>query len=120
MFRIVVAGCRYYNNYEEAKQFIDECICEIQKQNRRIIFLSGGCRGADTLGERFAQENGLEIEKHPADWKRYGRAAGPKRNKEMIENCDMVICFWDGKSKGTGSAINYAKRLEKTLFIKEI
>ena len=117
--RIVVAGSRKYNNYNEAKKYIDFCISNI-KNEHSLIFVSGGCSGADMLGEKYAEENGYKIERHPADWKRYGRAAGPKRNKEMVEVSDLVICFWDGESRGTKSMIFFANKLKKPLKIKRI
>lgn len=67
-----------------------------------------------------AKENNFKVEKHPADWKRYGRSTGPKRNRDMAEICDYVICFWDLKSKGTRSMIDYAKKLDKPIKIKKI
>ncbi len=112
--RIVVAGCIDYNNYDEAKEFIDECICDIRNEYK-LIFISGGCRGADALGERYEKENGFEIDRIPADWKRYGRAAGPKRNKQMAQIADLVICFWDGQSRGTKSMIDYTKEMNKPI-----
>lgn len=106
--RIVVAGCRDYENYNDAKAYIDICIREIKKSHT-LIFLSGGCRGADMLGEKYAYENGYKVEKYYANWQRYGKSSGPKRNRQMAEACDYVICFWDGKSRGTASMISYAK-----------
>lgn len=97
--RIVVAGSRGYRNYQEAKAYIDFFISRIREEFT-LIFVSGNCRGADILGEHYAVENGFIIERHNAEWKRYGRAAGPKRNKEMAKIADFVICFWDGESKG--------------------
>lgn len=117
--RIVVAGCRNYNNYNEAKEYIDFCISEI-KEKYTLIFVSGGCRGADSIGERYAKENGYEIERYPAEWDKYGKAAGPKRNEQMARAAGYIICFWDGKSKGTASMINYAKRYNKPIKIKKI
>ena len=49
--RVVIAGCRDYNNYNEAKKFIDFCLSNIRKENK-IIIVSGGCYGADAIGER--------------------------------------------------------------------
>ena len=51
--RVIIAGCRYYNNYEEAKVFIDFCLSNIRNENE-IVILSGRARGADTIGERYA------------------------------------------------------------------
>ena len=115
--KIVVAGCRDFTDYESAKSYIDFCISRI-KNLYILVFVSGECRGADALGERYANENGYEIEYCPADWQKYGRAAGPKRNLQMAEISDFVICFWDGKSRGTKSMIEYAKKLGKKIKIK--
>ncbi len=117
--KVVIAGCRDYNDYDEAKKFIDICLCSFKK-SCEIVILSGCASGVDAIGERYAKENGLRLEKHPADWKRYGRGAGPRRNKEMAEICDHVICFWDEKSKGTKSMIDYARKLDKPIKIKKI
>ena len=117
--RIVIAGCRNYNDYNTAKEYISSCLSNISKKHE-IIILSGGCSGADMLGERYAKENGYKIERHPANWRKYGRSAGPKRNEEMAKLCDMAICFWDGKSKGTKSMIDFAKKHNKPLKIKII
>ena len=117
--RVVIAGCRDYTNYDEAKKYIDFCISNIRKKYE-IVIVSGCASGADSLGEKYANENGLKIEKHPANWEKYGRSAGPRRNKQMAEVSDYVICFWDEKSKGTRSMIDYARELDKPIKIKRI
>ncbi len=117
--RIVIAGCRDYCNYDEAKAYIDFCLSEIPKESN-IIIVSGCASGADAIGQRYAKENGLEVEKYPADWKKYGKSAGPIRNKQMAEVCDYVICFWNGKSKGTKSMIDLGAKYNKPVRIKMI
>ena len=117
--RVVIAGCRTYNNYDEAKPYIDLCLSEMRKKNN-IIIVSGGAGGADAIGERYAKNNGFNVEKYPADWKKYGKFAGPKRNKEMAMVSDFVICFWDEKSKGTRSMLECAKKCGKPVKIKKI
>ncbi len=117
--RVVIAGCRDYDNYDEAKKYIDFCLCDLVRENE-IVIVSGCASGADAIGERYAKENGFEVEKYPADWETYGRSAGPRRNKQMAEVADLVICFWDEKSKGTKSMIDYAKKYDKPVKIKII
>ncbi len=117
--RVVIAGCRDYDDYEEAKEYIDFCLSNIRKENN-IIIVSGGASGADAIGERYADENGFEVEEHPADWEKYGRSAGPRRNREMAQVADYVICFWDGESRGTKSMIECAQQYGKPLKIKKI
>lgn len=117
--RVVIAGCRDYNNYDEAKVFIDFCLSNI-KRKYKIVIVSGCASGVDAIGERYAKENGFEVEKHPANWEKYSKSAGPRRNKEMAEICDFVICFWDEKSKGTKSMIEHAKKQNKPVKVKII
>ncbi len=117
--KVVVAGCREYNDYREASEFISDCIKDI-REKYTLVFVSGGCRGADKLGEKYAKENGFKTEVYMAEWDRYGMRAGPIRNEKMAEKSDYIICFWDGKSKGTKSMIDIALRMEKPIKIKKI
>lgn len=117
--RVVVAGSRTYNKYDEAKEYIEHCISNIRRDNR-IILVSGASRGTDKLGEQFAVENRFEIERYYADWHKYGKIAGPIRNEIMAKKSDFVICFWDGHSKGTKSMIEYANLYGKPLRIKYV
>ncbi len=117
--RVVIAGSRNYTDYNNAKFFIDKILAPL-KSSHDIIILSGCCRGADKIGEQYAAENGYIVEKYPADWARYKRGAGLMRNREMIDKCDIVICFWDEKSSGTKYLIDYAKAKERTIAIETI
>ena len=118
MNRIVIAGSRNFNDYEHLSKVIDD---HLKKHNvDDVIFITGGCRGADMLGERYAKEHGFVCQRYSAQWSRYGKAAGPMRNREMAKDCDTVICFWDQKSKGTRSMIEYAKQYGKLLHVEHI
>ncbi len=117
--RVIIAGCRDYENYSEAKNFINLCLSNIKNGNE-IIILSVGCKGADKLGERYAEEIGYRIEVFPAEWEKYSKKAGLKRNEEMSMACDCAVIFWDGKSKGTRSMINLARKHNKPIRIKRI
>ena len=102
--KITIGGCRDYNNYDEFKKFVDDYI-EKMNIDDEIVIVSGHCSGVDMMAEKYAEEKGFVTEIFPADWKRYGRAAGPVRNKIMVDKCDRVIAFWDNKSRGTASLI---------------
>lgn len=74
------------------------------------VLVHGACRGADTICARVAQLYGAETDAHPADWKKHGKAAGPVRNREMLNsNVDMLIAFPGGK--GTFNAVMTAYSL---------
>ena len=117
--RVVIAGCRNYNNYDEAKPYIDFCLSNIRKESE-IVIVSGCASGADAIGEQYAKENGFKVEKYPADWEKHGNSAGPRRNEQMAIVCDYVICFWDYKSNGTKSMIEFAQKNNKPIKIKKI
>lgn len=99
-YKIIIAGGRDFNDYTLLTKVCNEAIPRMAGDNTPVI-VSGGAAGADSLGEQYAQENGIAIERHPADWKKHGKAAGPIRNAEMAACADFLIAFWDGKSRGT-------------------
>jgi len=101
--RIAVIGSRGFDDYFQ--------LVAVLEPHLPAVLISGGAPGADGLAERFAQERGLEINVIPADWQRYGRGAGPIRNKQIVESADLVIAFWDGKSRGTRSALAHAEKV---------
>lgn len=106
--KIIIAGCRDFNNYESAKKCLDMCLPALLLDNIEIV--SGGATGADALGERYAIENGYKLTRFTADWDRFGKAAGPIRNEQMAIYANYLIAFWDGASNGTGDMVNRAKR----------
>lgn len=118
MKRIVIGGCRYYNNYQVFKEYVDNCFDGINKSE--IVILSGHCSGVDSMAELYAKQNNITLEIYPADWHKFGKSAGPRRNKQMVDNADCVIAFWDNQSRGTQSLINFAKESDKMLFVKDI
>ena len=109
--KIIVAGSRSIIDYGAVVKAV------IDSGFSLSMVVSGGAKGADALGEKFATENNLQVKIFPADWKRYGRAAGPKRNKEMAEYADGLIAIWDGSSKGTKNMIREMEKLEKPVFV---
>lgn len=111
---LTIVGSRDFINYNFVKNNIIKIINENDYTINKII--SGGARGVDSLGERFAKEFSIPTEIIKPDWK-LGRAAAVIRNTEIINRSDVVIAFWDGESKGTKDSINKAKRKGKTLYI---
>ena len=107
--KIGIEGVRTYDDYETFCEILDEYYLEGQIEE----IISGGATGADELARWYARDTGLPIREFKADWKRYGRAAGPIRNQFIVEACDLLIAFWDGESRGTKSAIRIAAELGK-------
>ena len=75
----------------------------------------GTARGADRLGEKYAQDRNLSLKKFPADWNKYGRGAGYRRNEQMAEYATHAVVFWDGRSKGSEHMIRIAKEQKLNL-----
>lgn len=103
--RVIIAGSRTFNAYDFLCQILD---VKLHSKTEEIEIVSGGAKGADQLGERYARERGYPIKLFPANWAEYGKMAGPIRNNEMANYSDLLIAFWDGKSSGTKNMIEAA------------
>lgn len=111
--KLAVIGSRTFNDYPRLKMSLDvyNTLYPI------TLIVSGGARGTDSLAERYAEEKGIPMQIFPAQWNKYGRSAGYKRNRDIIMACDKVYAFWDMKSTGTGNSIELAKKLGKPVSI---
>lgn len=76
-------------------------------EHRVELVVSGGCLGADMLGEAAACRAMIQVKRVHADWKRLGRAAGPLRNRLMAELADTVLLLPGGR--GTASMAEEAR-----------
>lgn len=75
--------------------------------------VSGGAKGIDTLARKYSECHGIKLTEFLPEYDRYGRGAPLKRNLQIIEYSDLVIAFWDGKSKGTKFVVEQCKRRGK-------
>jgi hypothetical protein len=73
--------------------------------------------GVDGMGEQWALTHLVPLTTFPAEWSRYGRAAGFFRNAEMVAYAEAAIAIWDGRSMGTRSLIHLARAAKLPLFI---
>lgn len=84
----------------------------MEEANRRGIYptevVSGAALGADRLGEEWARERDIPVTRFEADWQRYGRYAGPKRNQEMADYAQALVAVPVGESRGTRNMIETA------------
>ena len=81
----------------------------LPKDTTEII--SGGAKGVDTSAKLYANSHNIKLTEFLPEYERYGRAAPLKRNDAIIENADLVIAFWDGKSKGTKYVIDKCRKI---------
>ena len=82
--------------------------------NGTTKIISGGAKGIDRLAEKYADENNIPKLIIKPEYEKYGKSAPLRRNKTIVENADIVIAIWDGKSNGTKFTIEYAKKIRKT------
>lgn len=114
MTRVIIAGSRKYNDYYRMLEELDNLGIHLINTIDPIEIVSGHAPGADTLGERFAKAYGYPLKIFPADWDKYGKAAGPIRNEQMAKYAaeadrGMLIAFPIGESRGTNNMIKLAK-----------
>ncbi len=105
MMKVIIAGSRDFTDYSLLCSFADQVLSGCGETE----IVSGGARGADSMGERYARDRGYGLKVFPAEWKKWGRAAGPIRNGQMADYADVLIAFWDGQSTGTRDMIRKAE-----------
>lgn len=110
--KVIIAGCR---DFEPTLQDIDEALYHSGFGLTELVH--GGCRGVDQKAAFWAMGRNIKVKEFKADWPKYGRSAGPKRNKKMAKYADALIAFWDGRSKGTANMIREAVLGELPVYI---
>lgn len=112
--RILVCGSRSWSDPGPIHEVLMDHAVLAQELNVKLILIHGAAPGADSLAEKIANEiGGFEIIAEPADWKTYGKAAGPIRNQKMLDEHkpDCVHAFKiSSKSNGTDDMIRRAKK----------
>ncbi|KKN66085.1 hypothetical protein LCGC14_0475630 [marine sediment metagenome] len=113
--RLAIVGSRDFTDYKRLKSWASILIRGVNPLE--VIIISGGARGADSLARKFANLWDFPFEEYAAHWDELGKSAGFARNKEMAEEADIVLAFWDGKSPGTKHMIDASIKLSKPTII---
>ena len=115
--RVIITGSRDITDYS----LVETAMIEAAKTG--IVpseVISGAADGVDKLGELWANNQNIPIERYPADWRTYGKAAGPMRNSTMARNADALVAVWDGISRGTADMINKANTRGLKVYIHKV
>jgi hypothetical protein len=123
--KLAIIGSRTFQNFA--------LLCAEADKLKPTLIVSGGARGADELAERYAEQRELPTKIFPAAWndlnvpgaviktnaqgKQYNAMAGFHRNKDIVRVADVVLAFWDGKSRGTKHSIDFAHSIGKRVAV---
>ena len=108
--RICIAGSRQLKKLELIDDWLQRNFDPVED-----TLILGGAEGADKRAEEYAKRTSLSYKIYEAEWDVFGKSAVPIRNLEMVQESDKTVCFWDGKSRGTKSTIEFALRHRKHL-----
>jgi hypothetical protein len=114
--RVLVCGGRTYSDIARVTEILDVIngqnpeLPDVYQELKIKVIISGHAKGADTLGEDYAQWNDIELEVYPAQWNRYGKRAGYVRNTQMLEEGkpDLIVAFPGGR--GTAMMCDIARK----------
>ncbi len=108
MFRLLVTGARVWDDTWTLSKYLND----VYRHNPDLVIVHGDCPlGADKMAKEWAEFNEIPQEAYPADWDKYGRAAGHIRNKQMVDTKpDYAVAFIKGESRGTNNCLDHIKK----------
>jgi len=93
---------------------LDDALQATPELFENSILITGCARGVDKFSEEWYRlKIGSNVQRFPAEWGKYGRAAGHVRNKAMAKEADFLIAIWNGSSLGTKGMIELMKKENK-------
>ena len=111
LMKLIIAGSRTFTDYQK--------LCQVLAPDRHRIaqVITGGARGADQLGYRWAWKHQVRHQLFRAEWERFGKSAGMRRNHQMAQAGDILVACWDGQSPGTAHMIQCMEQLGKPVVV---
>jgi hypothetical protein len=107
-FRLLVTGSRTWT----AEAAIRGALNDLHREyGNRLVVVHGACStGADAIADQWCRNLGVPAERYPADWNTYGRAAGPRRNQQMVDTRpDRCLGFIRSASRGASHCATAAQ-----------
>ncbi len=90
---------------------------DFQSKNKIELVISGGAKGVDTFAIDWAKKNNIKWNIIYPDWTHFGKPAGAIRNQKIVDQCDEIMIFWDGQSKGTKITLRMVEKAKKTFHL---
>ncbi|MGE3538635.1 MAG: DUF2493 domain-containing protein [Candidatus Tectimicrobiota bacterium] len=109
--KLIIAGSQTFTNYQH--------LCQALAPDRHRItqVLTGGARGAEQLGYRWAWKHVVKHQLFRADWERFGKSAGVRRNHQLAQAGDVLVVFGEGQSPGTAHLMQCMQELSKPVVV---
>lgn len=116
-FKVAIVGTRTPKiSYSEWEKLLLE---ELSPNDVSLV-VSGGAQGIDTYAKLFAGRHHIPLMEFLPDYSKFGKQAPLRRNTQIVKEATKVIAFPSAESRGTYHSINEARRMKKTLVIKQI
>lgn len=112
--KLAIVGSRGFDDFPRLCQKLEHVLTKLPPITEIV---SGGAKGADSLGARYAMWKKIPLKEFLPNWEVYGNSAGMIRNEQIISYADVVVAFWDGSSKGTKNSIQQTIAQKKQLFV---
>lgn len=118
--KVIIAGSRHLTG-AEADRLVGLAVVSSGLHPDMTQVVSGAAKGIDEAGERWAKWTGITVARFPADWTKFGKSAGPRRNRQMAEFADALIAVPHPTldSRGTRDMIAAMKALGKKVYVYE-
>ena len=113
--KIGISGSRSYPGLSWCGIWLEKYITKNFESSENVVVIHGGALGVDSMIESTCFRRGIKCLTIPARWVELEKVAGPRRNQHIVDLCNEFYAFWDGKSPGTKSAINMAKKAGKLI-----
>lgn len=111
LYRVLACGSRLDGNFDVSMLLWESIYARLRQLPAETELIHGGANGVDQLCGKAAGLLGLAVTVYPADWERFGRSAGVRRNLQMLEQWpNLVLAWWDGKSRGTLHTVTQAQK----------
>lgn len=111
--KVIIAGSRHMPL--ESYHLVGKAVAASGFKITEVV--CGMARGADSLGWKWAIEFSIPVKKFPAQWDKYGRGAGPIRNKQMADYADALIVFIYNNSRGSANMLKQMRDAGKPCFV---
>ncbi|MGW6597882.1 DUF2493 domain-containing protein [Streptomyces sp. NPDC055036] len=112
LIRVLVTGSRAWTNTDRIAEALGQVIRLSGCRPHDVLLIHGACPvGADALADEFATQIGMRVQRFPADWETFGKAAGFRRNAEMVNlGADVCLAFIRNKSRGASMTARMAEK----------